>query len=183
MFFEIKQFLLKLSIIIGILIVANGLVAADTARKPLKSYITSGQSNMQGQAKVKTIERLNLSDDTKQMYLDMQVKGGIPSVGNGVYGVQFSNGDMKKGEQRPLEEVSGAFRLGHGANISENTTLGPDYTFGIYMQKHVQGPILIIKSAWGGRNLTQNFRPPSATKLDIEIEKIVNEKVYLSNPQ
>ena len=30
------------------------------------------------------------------------------------------------------------------------------------MQKHLNEPLLIIKTAWGGKNLLQQFRPPSA---------------------
>jgi hypothetical protein len=34
----------------------------------------AGQSNMQGQAQVRTIERLSLTEDSKPMYQDMKVK-------------------------------------------------------------------------------------------------------------
>jgi hypothetical protein len=40
--------------------------------------------------------------------------------------------------------------------------IGPEFTFGIYMEKELKQPILIIKCAWGGRSLNTEFRPPSA---------------------
>jgi hypothetical protein len=40
--------------------------------------------------------------------------------------------------------------------------IGPEYTFGIYMHKALQEPVLIIKTAWGGKSLNFDFRPPSA---------------------
>jgi len=40
--------------------------------------------------------------------------------------------------------------------------IGPEFTFGIYMEKGLSQPILIIKTAWGGRSLNTEFRPPSA---------------------
>lgn len=40
--------------------------------------------------------------------------------------------------------------------------IGPEFTFGIYMEKGLNEPILIIKTAWGGRSLNTEFRPPSA---------------------
>ena len=132
--------------------------------RPLKIFILAGQSNMQGQAKVRTIERLNLTEDSKQMYQDMKVKDGLPSAVENTYGVYFTGGDKKKGSERPLNVRKGPFQPGYGEELTESTTLGPDYAFGIYMQNHVQGPILIIKTAWGGRDLTQQFRPPSASK-------------------
>jgi len=40
---------------------------AVAAAKPLKVYILAGQSNMQGKAKVRTIERLNMTEDSKSL--------------------------------------------------------------------------------------------------------------------
>ncbi|MFN9879934.1 MAG: hypothetical protein ACK557_15775, partial [Planctomycetota bacterium] len=40
--------------------------------------------------------------------------------------------------------------------------IGPEFTFGISMEKELKEPILIIKCAWGGRSLNTEFRPPSA---------------------
>ncbi len=40
--------------------------------------------------------------------------------------------------------------------------IGPEFTFGITMEKELKEPILIIKTAWGGRSLNTEFRPPSA---------------------
>lgn len=164
-----KQILPTLILTLGaLLVMAHRLPAAETGAKPLKIFVMAGQSNMQGQARVRTIERLPLTEDGKQMYQDMAVKDGVPAVVKDVYGVYFTAGDMKKGSARPLEVQKGPFRPGYGADVTGDTTFGPDYTFGIYMQQHVQGPILIIKTAWGGRNLLQQFRPPSAGAFEKE---------------
>ena len=50
---------------------------------------------------------------------------------------------------------------GYGA-AGRGLKIGPELTFGIYMQKRVDQPILIIKTAWGGKSLHTDFRPPSA---------------------
>ena len=52
--------------------------------------------------------------------------------------------------------------------------IGPEFTFGIYMEKELKEPILIIKTAWGGRSLNTEFRPPSAGqyKLPKEIQEL-----------
>lgn len=50
----------------GILLAAAILAAMNTAAfaaKPLKIFIMAGQSNMQGKAQVRTIERLKLTED------------------------------------------------------------------------------------------------------------------------
>ncbi len=147
---------------IVILMVALSVVNTFAAGKPLKVFIMAGQSNMQGKARVSTIARLPLTEDGKQMYQDMMVKDGLPSAVKDVYGVYFTGDDMTKGNPSPLSVTHGPLRPGYGDTIDEKTNFGPDYTFAIYMQKHLNEPILIIKTAWGGRDLIQQFRPPSA---------------------
>ncbi len=39
---------------------------------------------------------------------------------------------------------------------------GPEYAFGRVMGDHFTNPVLIIKTSWGGIDLAQGFRPPSA---------------------
>lgn len=55
--------------------------------------------------------------------------------------------------------------------------IGPEFTFGIYMQKELNEPILIIKTAWGGRSLNTEFRPPSAGPYKLPNEKQEHEVV------
>jgi len=39
---------------------------------------------------------------------------------------------------------------------------GPEYGFAMSMEQLTDAPILIIKTSWGGKSLTYDFRPPSA---------------------
>lgn len=142
------------------LLAVAALLNAAAAGEPLKVFILAGQSNMQGKAQVRTIERLQLTEDSQQMYEDMKVQDGLPSAVEGVYGVDFSGGDWSKGDERPLGVATGPFKPGL-AETTLTTTFGPEYTFAIYMRKHLKEPFLIIKTAWGGRDLRQQFRPPS----------------------
>ncbi len=144
---------------LAVLMMAGQLMAEG---KPLKVYILAGQSNMQGQAQVKTIERLKLDGGSKELYRDMMGDDDVLDAPKGVYGVFFSDGDMSKGAARPLVVSSGPLLPGLSPTPGPKTRFGPDYTFGIYMRKHLNEPILIIKTAWGGRNLLQQFRSPSA---------------------
>ncbi len=41
------------------------------------------------------------------------------------------------------------------------TNCGPEYPFGISFERMVDGPVLLIKCAWGGKSLSGDFRPPS----------------------
>jgi Carbohydrate esterase, sialic acid-specific acetylesterase len=130
--------------------------------KPLKVYIMAGQSNMQGKAEVRTIERMKLAGGNPEMYQNMMSQDGKLIAPKGVHGVYITGGDMTKGEARPINEIKGPSKPGFVEAPEETQTFGPEYAFGIYMQKHLNEPILIIKTAWGGRNLLQQFRSPSA---------------------
>ena len=56
-------------------------------------------------------------------------------------------------------EKQGQLTTGFGADENK---IGPELTFGFQMQKMLDEPILIIKTAWGGKSLHTDFRPPSA---------------------
>ena len=56
-------------------------------------------------------------------------------------------------------EVTGKLTAGFGASKGD---IGPEFTFGIYMEKLLGEPILLIKTAWGGKSLNTDFRSPSA---------------------
>jgi len=38
---------------------------------------------------------------------------------------------------------------------------GPEYPFGVSFERMVDGPVLLVKCAWGGKSLKGEFRPPS----------------------
>lgn len=70
--------------------------------------------------------------------------------------------------------ASGPLSTGYGARA---TAFGPEYAFGILLEKHLDQPILIIKTAWGGKSLHYDFRPPSAGPY----QQTTNEKQQLEN--
>lgn len=41
------------------------------------------------------------------------------------------------------------------------TNCGPEYPFGVSFEQMVDGPVLLVKCAWGGKSLQGEFRPPS----------------------
>lgn len=136
------------------------------AGKPLKIFILAGQSNMQGKARVRTIERLNMTEDGKPMYRDMIGEEGNPVTVKDAYCVYFT-------ESRGKPVVySGPLNPTFGGEPDPNQSFGPEYTFGIYTQKHLNEPFLIIKTAWGGKSLVEQFRPPSAGELPLSAEKV-----------
>jgi alpha-galactosidase len=144
----------------SLLIAASvGLLSISASRavaKPLKVFILAGQSNMQGHANVSTLDSMADDPKTALMLKEMRNADGTPRICGKVWISQVGcAGDGWK----DVVEQKGKLTAGFGASPNE---IGPEFTFGIYMEKALDAPILIIKTAWGGRNLVSDFRPPSA---------------------
>ena len=69
------------------------------------------------------------------------------------------------------DEYTGKLTAGYGAQGGE-PKIGPEFTFGIYMQKLLDEPMLIIKTAWGGKSLHTDFRPPSAGLYELNQQQV-----------
>ena len=134
--------------VLGLMFMVLGLSAAE----PLKVYILAGQSNMQGHVRLSTLDSMADDPKTAPILKDMLDAEGKLIVCQKVWISSIGcaeNGIEQKGK------VTGGF----GASPNE---FGPEFTFGLYMEKQFNKPILIIKTSWGGKNLHTDFRPPSA---------------------
>ena len=128
------------------------LLPAIAQAQPLQVFILAGQSNMQGHAQVRTFEHIGLDPATKPLLAEMQNADGSPRILDRVW---ISSIGCAEAEQ------TGKLTTGFGAS-QNGPKIGPEYTFGITIEKFVKGPILIIKTSWGGKSLNTDFRPPSA---------------------
>jgi hypothetical protein len=128
----------------------------DGGAKPLKVFILAGQSNMQGHASISTFD--SMADDPKTAPLLKEMRGpdGKPRVCEKVW---ISSVGCLGDAYTDLREQKGKLTAGFGAPTEK---IGPEFTFGITMEKLLDEPILIIKTSWGGRSLHTDFRPPSA---------------------
>ncbi len=128
-----------------------GLVMAGQLHaKPLKVFILAGQSNMQGHAKVSTFEHIGMDPAARPMLAEMLGADGKPKVCERVW---ISSIGCAEAEQ------TGKLTAGFGASGEK---IGPEFTFGIYLGKFTDAPILLIKTSWGGKSLNTDFRSPSA---------------------
>ncbi len=135
---------------------AVGLMAVTGSRasaKPLKVYILAGQSNMQGHVNVSTFD--SMADDPKTAPILKEMRGadGKAHVCDKVWISSIGCAGDDTTEQ------TGKLTTGFGASSKE---IGPEFTFGITMEKQLGEPALIIKTSWGGRSLHTDFRPPCA---------------------
>ena len=140
-------------IIIGFLVVGFTFSAVAGNRKPLKVYILVGQSNMEGHAKIETFDYTGGDKTYASLLKDMRTSNGKPKVCDKVW-ISYSTG------YKTFGEGFGKLTAGYGArsNPAENGgKIGPEFTFGLTMEKATNEPILIIKTAWGGKSLHTDF--------------------------
>lgn len=133
-----------------------------SAKAPLKVFILAGQSNMEGHAEIRTFDYIGKDPATAPLLKEMRNLDGTPRVCEQVW-MSYLTGPY---DGSANGEGLGKLTAGFGERGDNPTRLsnkiGPEFTFGIFMEKELQEPILIIKTAWGGRSLNTEFRPPSA---------------------
>jgi len=117
---------------------------------PVKVFILAGQSNMEGHAGVRTLDRLG--EHPTHGYLLKKIKQD-----DGSYVVRD---DVFVSYQKAEEKIKRPLSVGMGAWGAD--WFGPELMFGIEMGDFFKEPVLLIKTCWGGHSLYGNFRPPSA---------------------
>jgi alpha-galactosidase len=157
-----------------------GLSALGQDPKPLKVFILAGQSNMEGHAEIRTFDYIGRDPLTAPILEQMRNPDGTPRVCDKVW-MSYLTGPY---DGSANGEGLGKLTAGFGARGDQPTKMGgkigPEFTFGIYMEKELKEPILIIKCAWGGRSLNTEFRPPSAGKYTLPKEI---QEVWDKHPQ
>src|SRR5262249_48769244 len=111
--------------------------------RPVKVFILAGQSNMEGKAKVSLLEYQAQQPATRDLFSHLR-KDGKWIEREDVW-IRF--GDRK-----------GNLTVGYGSP----KCIGPELEFGTVVGDHYAEQVLLIKTAWGGRSLYRDFRPPSA---------------------
>jgi len=96
---------------------------------PLKVFILCGQSNMQGHAQVRTLDHIGMDPKTAPILKEMRSEDGALKVSDQVW-ISYLSSDLEK---------SGKLTAGFGASDDK---IGPEWAFGIYMEKALQEPIL-----------------------------------------
>ena len=126
--------------------------------KPLKVFILAGQSNMDGQANVSTIDFLGEDKDPARAALLKTFKpdGKTLVTRDDVW---VANGGVYDKLQPGFGGRKDTGKLGNN--------IGPEYSFGYYMGEAREEQVLLIKYGPGGKSLRVNFRPPSAGMPDI----------------
>ena len=147
-----------------------GLCSVVLSAAPTKVFILVGQSNMEGHARVETIDYIGEDPATAPLLKRMQGADGKPAVAEGAW-ISYHTGIGDRNG-----EGFGKLTTGYGSRqdpAKDGGKIGPEYTFGLAMDRAFTEPVLLIKAAWGGKSLNYDFRSPSAgpyprTPSDIE---------------
>ena len=159
---------------IAALLITTLFAAASADAKPLKVFILAGQSNMEGHAAISTFEYIGKDPLTAPILKEMRNADGTPRVCDKVWMSYLTGPYDGSANGEGLGKLTGGFGARGDQPTKNGGKIGPEFTFGIYMEKELKEPILIIKTAWGGRSLNTEFRPPSAGqyKLPKQIQEV-----------
>ena len=126
------------------------------AQGKLKVFVLAGQSNMEGAGQIAINPR---SKNEGRGSLEYLVKD--PKTAK-----KYAHTVNADGSWRVRDDVwiwylgrKGGLSVGYGAKQNH---IGPEFQFGHVIGNHFKEQVLIIKTAWGGKSLTRDFRPPSA---------------------
>ncbi|MCW5940868.1 MAG: hypothetical protein KIS66_01465 [Fimbriimonadaceae bacterium] len=122
---------------------------------PVKAFILAGQSNMVGHGFISADPNRNEGKGSlEQIALSPESNGKFK---------QLLNND---GSWRIRDDVwihffdrKGRLTVGYGAGTD---TIGPELGFGTVVGDSIREPVVLIKLAWGGKSLGEDFRPPSS---------------------
>ncbi|MFT4973852.1 MAG: hypothetical protein ACI9JY_003063, partial [Saprospiraceae bacterium] len=120
----------------------------------VRVFILAGQSNMEGYG---TIEDSENDPGSLIDVIQNDVDGNWSEIG------AIGNWNTLEGASLYFAKNGDTIRtnvtVGQGANPN---LIGAELMFAHQLDEYYDDPVLIIKTAWGGKNLAVDFRPPSA---------------------
>ncbi len=131
------------------------------AKSPLKIFIMAGQSNMVGTGGISTFDYIGEDPKTAPLLKKMLGPDGKPKVCERVW-ISSLNGKMNQFGGEGLGKLTAGYGVRRKDPTKPDDFIGPEYMFGITMEEAYDGPVLIIKTAWGGQNLSVDYRSPGS---------------------
>ena len=153
------------ALVIGVALCQVGLNTsnAQTPAKPVKVFILAGQSNMEGQAVVDLDGKdyNNGKGTLASLFRDPAHLSRVKHLKNakGEWAVRDDVWVRYQRENRPL--LAGPLALGFSV-YGDKHHFGPELQLGHVLGDHFDSQILLVKTAWGGKSLFKDFRPPSS---------------------
>jgi hypothetical protein len=123
---------------------------SEAAETKVKVFILAGQSNMEGHGAVRSLPVLGEHPQYGHLLKKLQTQDGAWAVRDDVT-IAW----------KVKEKAHGPLTVGWGCEAEE---IGPELMFGTIMGDTYDAPVLLIKTAWGGKDVYCDFRSPSAGK-------------------
>jgi len=139
------------------------LQAGMAGKSPVKVFILAGQSNMEGQGVVDlddardynggkgNLEHVMRDPAKAKLYAHLKDKDGQWVVRDDVWVWYKTASDLRKG----------GLSIGY-AVYRDKHHFGPELQFGHVIGDYLDNQVLLIKTAWGGKSIYKDFRPPSS---------------------
>jgi hypothetical protein len=136
--------------------------AADPPR-PVKVFVLAGQSNMEGQA-VADLDGKDYNDGKGTLKALLNDPAKAPLVRHlvtdkGGWAVRDDVWVRYRREKQPL--LAGPLTVGFSV-YGDSHHFGPELQLGHVVGDHFAEQVLLVKTAWGGKSLYKDFRPPSS---------------------
>ena len=122
-------------------------VNAKATKGPLKVFLLAGQSNMEGKGAVNTLDWLGEDPEHGHLLDTIKKEDGSWVVRDDVWIWYLGR--------------KGKLTVGYGSEKSPHAPLiGPELGFGTVLGDHLDEQVLLIKTAWGGKDVANDFRAP-----------------------
>ncbi len=143
-------------LVLGIYLLSTPALAVDTSKKA-KVFILAGQSNMEGKANLELLEYQVDQPETRDFFKHLKKNGEWVVRDDVLINFLDRRGNLTVGFGSPK-------------------CIGPELEFGNTVGDYFKEQVLIIKTAWGGKSIGRDFRPPSSGLPSVEkLEQILQQ--------
>jgi hypothetical protein len=156
-----KPSIVRRLIVLALLMAAPCLGAGQAGSSPVKVFILAGQSNMEGQG-VADLSGKDYNEGKGTLVQLLQDPAKAPRFAHlrdpqGKWAVRDDVWVRYQREGRPL--LRGPLTVGYTV-YGDSHHFGPELQFGWVVGDWFTNQVLLIKTAWGGKSLYKDFRPP-----------------------
>ncbi len=152
---------------LAMFLIPGSMNAQDSSKQdsPIKVFILAGQSNMEGKGFPRPLSWQVGQPVYRERYQRFIKDGNYDSF------IQALNESLLVDPKHPkyawserkdvwvsFHDQHGYLKVGYSPN---RDCFGPEFNFGQVMGDRYQEPVLLIKTAWGGKALGRGFLPPS----------------------
>ena len=153
----------SLNILVCLFAIGSLSTVAGAADKPIQVFILAGQSNMEGQGVVAYDHPKHYNGGKGNLVWSMKNSKSaalMKHLRDGA-GKWVERDDVRISFKDQREVRTGKLSIGF-TGYGGTSHIGPELQFGHVIGEHIEEPVLLIKTAWGGKSLYKDFRPPAS---------------------